>query len=479
MADVDVLSGGGLLGHLQEFRDRPLDLLRRLNREQGELGRLRFASVSVLVVNTPALVHELLVEKHAHFQKSRVLRAGLYPLAGDGLFTSEGELWRRQRKLMAPIFQARRIADFDACMVDCAELVIDRWAEGDTLDALHETTAIAMNVASRALFGIDISAEGDELGQALTVALEWVAHVVTSLPFAVQIELAEGIHKAGSHLPDALSSAAERIVEQLEHPIMWPTAKNREMQAALETLEARVAKMIAERRADPQPRRDLLSLLLHAHEETGDAAMSDRQLRDEILTLFVAGHETTATALAWSLYLLSRHPEVRDAVEREAADVLGDRRPTAADLPRLELATRVFKEALRMYPPVPVYERQATQPVEIGGLALDDGDYVAVLPWALHHREALWPEPDRFDPDRFLPEAEAARARYAWVPFGAGPRVCIGSHFALQEGPLVLAMIARRARLELVDGREIEPDPHSATLRPRGGVPVRVTRRPS
>lgn len=473
MNDVPLLSGGGLLGHTQEFSDQPLSLMRRFNHELGDMGRLRFGSSSLLVVNTPELAKELLVKQHMHFRKSRALRAGFYPLMGDGLFTSEGELWRRQRKLMAPIFHPARIADFDACMTECAARRAGAWVNGQELDALHEMTAIAMSIAGQGLFGADTAGEEAALGAALTVAMAWAVLTMSSLPFALQIELADGIERAASRLPDALRSAAARAIGRVERPIMWPTARNRGMQAAVRTMEDYVARLIADRRADSHPRKDLLSRLLHAHEGVGDAAMSDRQLRDEILTLFVAGHDTTSTTLAWSLYLLARHSEVRDALEHEV-DALGDRAPTAADLPRLPLATRIVKETLRIHPPIPVYERQAIEPVSVGGVELDVGDYAAVLPWALHHRESLWPRPGDFEPDRFLPEAEAARDRYAWLPFGAGPRVCIGHHFALQEGPLILATIARRVRLELVDTVEIEPDPSTATQRPRGGVPVRV-----
>ncbi|MCX4240047.1 cytochrome P450 [Paraliomyxa miuraensis] len=473
MRDVPLLSGAELLGHTQEFSNQPLSLMQRFNRELGDMGRLRFGSSSLLVVNTPDLANELLVKRHSHFRKSRALRAGFYPLMGDGLFTSEAGLWRRQRKLMAPIFHPGHVADFDACMTECAALRAGAWADGQTLDAVHEMTTIAMNVASRALFGADTH-EAVELGAALTVGMAWAVNLMSSMPFALQIELADWLERAASRLPPAQRSTVERIVGRVERPILWPAAANRRMRAAVRVLDDYVARLLAERRAaGSQPREDLLSRLLHAHEGVDDAAMSDRQLRDEILTLFVAGHETTSTVLAWSLYLLSRHPEVRDALEHEA-DSLGHGFPTVADLPRLPLATRVFKEALRMYPPIPVYERQAREPVEVGGARLDVGDYAAVFPWALHRRECLWPQPSRFDPDRFLPEAETARHRYAWLPFGAGPRVCIGNHFALQEGPIILATIVGRARLELVGTAEIEPDPSTATQRPRGGLPMRV-----
>jgi cytochrome P450 len=239
-------------------------------------------------------------------------------------------------------------------------------------------------------------------------------------------------------------------------------------------IDRRVARMIADRRATNDERDDLLSRLLRARDESG-GSMSDRQLRDEIVTLFVAGHETTATGLAWSLYLLARHPAIYDAIEREAL-AYDDRPIGRTGLPELPLALAVFSEALRMYPPVPIFERQALEPVEIGGHRLAVGGYVGVFPWALHHRAALWPDPDRFDPDRFAPGAETGRPRHAHLPFGAGPRVCLGAHFAMLEGALVLSTVLRRARLELADAREVVPDPRAATTRPLGGVRMRVHR---
>jgi cytochrome P450 len=208
-------------------------------------------------------------------------------------------------------------------------------------------------------------------------------------------------------------------------------------------------------------------------DEDDGERMSDKQVRDEVLTLFVAGHETTATALAWSVYLLARHPKILDDVQREV-DTLG-RAPVAADLPRLQLTLRVFKEALRLYPPVYFDGRQAERATDLDGVACPEGTVALYAPYALHRRPDLWPDPERFDPDRFLPAAEAARSRYAWLPFGVGPRVCIGMGFALMEGQLILARLLQRARFEIF-GEEL-PDP-SATLRPANGLPVRITLRP-
>ncbi len=447
----------------------------RFNRELNDIGRIRFLVTDLLVMNSPELVHALLVEHHASLSKSRFLRTVLDPLVGRGLFTSEGELWQRQRRLMAPIFHRSRIGAFDREMTDAATRCIDRWEEGASIDASEEMTRVAMSVASQTLFSVDTFDEADEIGDALAVALRWSADISTTVSLGAQVTLAEGLDALARRLPAGLRGPLHSAANSLEHPVRWPGEKSRRLEEAIALLDDRVAEMIAARRASPEGYDDLLSRLLAARDEDG-GMMDDRQLRDEVLTLFVAGHETTATALAWALYLLARHPEIREALETEA-DALEGRVPTADDLGRLPLSRRIFAETLRLYPPVPVYERQALEDVEVAGIELPVGSYVAVFPWALHHNPTVWDDPERFDPDRFTEERERARHRYAWIPFGAGPRVCIGNHFALQEGPLVLSCIAARARLALVSDAEIRPDPAAATLRPRGGVPMRVTLR--
>jgi cytochrome P450 len=256
---------------------------------------------------------------------------------------------------------------------------------------------------------------------------------------------------------------------------MWPTRRNRELRKAIAVLDARVQRMIDERRAAANPNPDLLTHLLRARDDDG-SRMDDKQLRDEILTLFIAGHETTANGLAWAIYLLARHPEVYARV-RAAVDALDGRAPTLADLDRLELLTRVFKEALRMYPPVYLFARMSIADVTIGGYAVPKNTVFLISPWALQHRPDLWPDPDRFDPDRFLPQAEAGRPRDAWIPFSDGPRVCIGMHFAMIEAPLVLATLLQRADFELAADAQIVGTHDAATLRPKGGVPMRIKAR--
>jgi cytochrome P450 len=269
-----------------------------------------------------------------------------------------------------------------------------------------------------------------------------------------------------------LAERCEPLFEAAISPIRWPGEPTRRVEAALAVVERRVDRMIAERRATgTAARRDLLSLLLAARDDAG-RPMSDKQVRDEVVTLFVAGHETTASSLAWSLYLLDRHPAARARASAEAARLAG-RRATAADLPALPYCLKVFKEAMRLYPPIYFFGRQSISPVRLGAYDLPRGTVVLVSPYALHHRPEVWPDPERFDPDRFDPAAEEARHKQAFIPFSAGPRTCIGNHFALMEGPIVLATLLARADLSLLSSAAVEPD-LSATLRPKGGIPMRV-----
>ena len=277
-------------------------------------------------------------------------------------------------------------------------------------------------------------------------------------------KIAEGLKSAGAVNALGLDILSVNVLAVKATP---------EMERALETetregIQQGADQAIYARRAAADHAPDLLSRLLAARDDEG-GRMSDKQVRDEVLTLFVAGHETTATALAWSIHCLCNHPEIAEAVQREADALPGP--PTFADLPRLPLALRVFKEALRLYPPVYFFGRQAIEPVTVDGVSLPRDTVVLIAPHALHRRPELYPDPERFDPDRFLPEREAARPKLAWLPFGAGPRVCIGNHFAMMEGQLVLAELLRHARFEAI-GVDT-PDP-GATLRPSSGMKMRV-----
>lgn len=466
--------GEGLLGHNREFRLERLPMLDRFAESPEPVFRLRLPipGFHALMVNSPETVQELLVERAKSFDKSDMLRFTLHHLGGEGLFTANGELWRRQRKLMAPLFQPKALERYADAMVASSQRVASRWSDGERLPLLRETTALTMSIAGKTLFDVDTFGEADEIGRALTAALEWTAWAA-GRPLSISHLMARRmLRRISPWAPGWARPGLDVAVDRLQGPLFLVGEHGRALKDAITLLDARVQRMIDDRRTEHargERKGDLLSLLLEARDEEGGGAMSDRQLRDEILTLFVAGHETTATGLAWSIYLLGKNPSVYEAVQREVDALRGE--PTVADLPRLDLCARVFKEALRLYPPVYVVGRDSHEATEIAGYEIPPLVQVAYSAWAIHRSPHVWPDPLRFDPDRFLPENEARRHRYAWVPFGAGPRVCIGNHFAIMEAQLALAVMLRRARFEL-EGEE-EPEP-SATLRPRHGVRVRV-----
>ena len=465
--------GEGLLGHNSDFRTDRMGVLRSISASPQPLMRLRlpFPGIRAVVVNDPDVAQEVLVEKAKSFDKSDMLRFSLWNLAGEGLFTSNGDLWRRQRKLLAPLFTPRALETYAGDMVRCAERTVGSWADGQTLSLAHETTRLTMAVAGKTLFDADTFSEADEIGNALTVALGWTGWIMAR-PFAVAHVISRrALRRVAARTEGRTRARLEAAAARLQGPVALFGERGRGLARAISFLDDHVQKMIDERRRAPTGHADLLARLLAAREDDG-ASMSDRQVRDEVLTLFVAGHETTATALAWTLYFACRAPSVYAAMEREA-DAVGDA-PSVSDLPRLELCLRAFKEALRIAPPVYVFGRDSREPVTIAGYDLPMPTNVMVSPWGLHHSSRIWPDPERFDPERFLPEREAARHRYAYLPFGAGPRVCLGNHFAYMEAQLALAVLLRRYRFELLGDDEPEP---AATLRPRHGIRMRVHRR--
>jgi cytochrome P450 len=474
--DIPMLAGGNrITGHLEHLRGDRLALMKQIADQQLDMVRIRFPAQTVVAANGTQALYDVLVGSARHFEKSPVLRCALYPLAGDGLFTSEGSLWRRQRKLMSPMFRQRALEAYASDMASCAERATDDWGDARVIDAARETTRIAMSVAGKTLFDADTFTEADELGAALTTSLHWVNEQVSTPTIIAQARLKTLLLRAGPYAPTVVRKWMHRASEALLHPILWPGKRTDELNVALAVLESRVERMIAARRSTKEPPKDLLTQLLQVRDDDG-TEMSDKQVRDEILTLFVAGHETTASALAWALYLLARHPNAYATAQAEV-DALHGEHVTLGDLPRLPFCLKVFKESLRMYAPIYLFGRQAMDPVMVGGYELPRGTIVLICPLALHHRSDLWPEPDRFDPERFTPEAEAARPREAYLPFSGGPRTCIGNHFALMEGPIVLATLLRRMRFELTSNDEVLPEA-SATLRPLGGIPMRVTRQP-
>ncbi|MDI1434271.1 cytochrome P450 [Polyangium sorediatum] len=471
---IPVAPGDNLLGHGHLFQDDRLPFFRRVT-DQGDLVAARMVHRSFYFVNGPQVAHEMLVEKARSFEKSPGIRILLHDLAGQGLFTSEGDLWRRQRRLLSPLFHPTQLQTYVGAMNGEALRARERLKEGERTDLAAEMTRIAMSVVGRALFDARTFDEADELGEALTVALGWVNDRMATPYMTLQVSALEMTEYLDGKLPPWLEDVRARARAALDAPILMPGRNDPTVVKALEVLDKRIQAMIDDRRASHADRKDLLTRLLYARDaDLGGEGMSDKQVRDEANTLFIAGHETTATALAWSFYLLARDPAARAKVQAEA-DAFGPEGPTSYDPEKLAYTTRVFKEALRLYPPVIVLPRRALERVELGGHTFPERTILFVNVYGMHHRKDLFPDPERFDPDRFSPENEAKRHKSAWVPFGVGPRVCIGNHFALMEGPVVLATLMRGLSFE-VEPQDVEPETFT-TLRPKGGIWARVRRR--
>jgi cytochrome P450 len=418
-------------------------MMTRAIAEHGDVVHLRLGPVRYVLVNHPDAVRHVLVENAKSYVKSKNYE-GLKLVLGGGLVTSEGEAWKRKRKLAQPAFHRERIAAFAASMAECTHQMCDRWesrAPGG-IDVHEEMMRLTFRIVGRTLFGSDIEGEAQAVGNALAFLVRYTNEYVTSL---------------------------------VRLPTWVPTPSNLTFKRAMVTLDGLVARIVQERRRRGELGDDLLSMLLAARDDSG-AALTERELRDEILTIVLAGHETTANALAWTWWLLARHPQVAARMRAEVDGVVGDRAPTLADLPRLPTVARALDESMRLYPPVWAVEREAVVDDVIMGYAVPKGATVGISPYVLHRHPAFWEHPERFDPDRFDPESVAKRPKWVYLPFGGGPRTCIGASFAAMEAQIVLAMVSRRFQLDVEPGRKVEPEP-LVTLRPLGGLPMRVRSR--
>ena len=432
-----------LVGNLPEYRKDRLAFMLRMARTSDVCG-MQFGPFPTILFNKPEHVQSILVEHAYDFDKGPYVHRIFRSVIGNGIFSSEGDFHRYQRKLMAPSFQPRHIASYAETMGRYAEQIQQTWVDGSILDINQQMTHLTLSIIGKTLFDADVFTEADELGAAMTVTQDYIAHAFSTI---------------------------------FPLPYSWPTPRNRRTHRAIRILGERIERFIDERRNNPNERNDFLSILLRAKDEDGHP-MSDKQVFAECITLFGAGHETTASALTWTWYLLCQHPESYQKVEQEVTSVLQGRTPTYADLERLPYCLQVFKEAMRLYPPAFAFARGALHDVEIDGYRVPKNQFVLMSPYTMHRREENFPDPERFDPSRFAPEREKQLPRYAYFPFGAGPRVCIGMHFALMEGHLLLATLAQRANFSLVPGQTIEPDlAHHVTMRPAGAVHVLVKKK--
>jgi cytochrome P450 len=432
--------GVPVVGNMLALGSNRLGAMQQAAAIRGGIVELPLIAGSIVVVSSPDLVHELLVTQAESFEKGTTFRF-LRPVLGNGLLTSERDFHRRQRKLMAPALAYKRIAAYADTMAAYAEQSQGAWVDGAHLDLSAAMMRLTLDIVSKTLLDADIGSDAGAVGSAVSVLVHAInARISTPLSF-----------------------------------LLGSASRDPRVRSAIATLDGTIRRIIRERRASKVDTGDLLSMLLAAEEEGTGEGMTETQVRDEVMTIFLAGHETTANALSWALYLLARDPAAYAKLRDEARTVLGGRTASASDLPRLGFALQVFKEALRLYPPAYLTSRLAVRDTTLGGHRIAEGTDVVANIWAMQRRAEYFPEPDRFDPARFEPAAEKNIPRGAYVPFGAGARVCIGNNFALMEGQIILATLAQRVELSLVDPGEIAPEP-LVTLRPRGGVPMRVRR---
>lgn len=436
---IPTLVEAPFVGSMFKHNNDRLTLYSQVARECGDIGLFHYGPFRFVQITAPDLIRELLVEQTASFDKGEGMRKAFQPVIGNGLFISEGLLHHQQRKLMAPSFQPRHLAGYADSMVCYAEQIQQGWREGQVVDMGHEMTQLTMSVVGKVLFDADVFTEADELGAAMSTVLSFVNYSLSHV-FAI--------------------------------PLSWSVPRSKKARLALAVLDQRIQQMIVERHARSEQKDDFLSILLRAREEDG-GGMTDKQVRDEALTIFGAGHETTSTALTWTWYLLAQHPEIFVQMCREIDTVLQGRAPTYADLSALPYTLQVFKESMRLYPPAYGVSRVALKDCDLNGYPLRKQDVVIVAIYAMHHRPEYYPEPEVFDPKRFTPENEKLLPRYAYLPFGAGPRICIGNHFAQMEGHLLLATLAQRVAFELVPDQTILPDPNK-TLTIRPNVPMKM-----
>jgi len=434
------------LGQLVPFRRDALAFLSKLAREYGDIARFKLGGINVVLLNHPDYIRDVLQTNNRNFVKGRPLHLAKH-LLGEGLLTSDGDVHMRQSRSVQPAFHAERIHAYGAVMTDYATRWSAGWSDGGTRDVLTEMVSLATAIAGKTMFDWDVdSAAANGIGGALADATRLFSRA--SLPFA-------------------------------ELLLKLPLPSSRRFFRAKARLDAVIYGLIAERRVEPRrrDRGDLLSMLLHAHNgsESGNG-MTDAQVRDEALTLFLTALDTTSLALTWTWYLLSQHPAVEAELHAEIDRVLAGRVPTAADVERLPYTRNVFSEAMRLYPPIYAIARQAVAAFEIGGCTVPADTLVLLSPYVMHRDARYYPDPERFDPGRWTSQNVAQRPRFAYFPFGGGPRGCIGQSYAQLEGVLVLATLAQHWRMRLAPGHVVAFQP-LINLRPKFGMAMTLERR--
>ncbi len=431
--------GGYFSGSVTHFRRDQLGFYDTCARDYGDVVQTKMGPYRILMIYHPDAIEELLVIRARDFIKSPGVRL-LQPLLGDGLLLSEGDTWLRQRRLVQPAFHRQRVAGYGEVMTAFTERHVASWKDRDVIEAHAEMMALTQALVGKTLFDADVSGDAHEAGEAARVLAEDFGARLSSF----------------------------RLV-----PDWLPTPRNLRSRRAIRRLDAIVHRIIAERRSSPEDRGDLLSMLVHAQDADDGTRMTGQQVRDEAMTMYMAGHETTAVALSWTWYLLAQHPEAEARLADELREVLSDRAPSVTDLPRLKYAGMVVTESMRLYPPAYGIGRQAVRASEIAGHAIAPKDILIAPTWTVHRDRRWFEAPEAFRPERWEGDLAQRLPRFAYFPFGGGPRQCIGNSFAQMEAVLLLATIAQRFRLSLVSGQRITPTPY-VTLRPEPGIRMLV-----
>jgi cytochrome P450 len=444
--------GNSLFGFLNGLRRDPIGLFQQAKQAYGDVVRWQVGPVAVHAVFHPDDVQRVLQEHSKNYSKQSPGYDKLRLALGDGLLTSEGEVWRRQRRIMQPAFHRERLRGFGRAMTACTGAMLERWdaqaCTGAPLDVAAEMMRLTLEIICQTMFSSEMGDRAQTLGDMMTIALHHLHARIAS--------------------PASVLTFLDRL----------PTPQNRRFWKALRAGDELVFQVLAERRAAKVPPDDLLGMLMSARDEETGEAMTDRQLRDEIIVIFGAGHETTANALAWTFSLLSQHPTALRTLLCELDSVLAGRVATVDDLPPLEYTMMVIKEAMRLYPPAWSISRAAIADDVLGGFRIPAGSAVVTCPYLTQRDPRFWDNPEGFDPERFRGDAAASRPKFAYFPFGGGPRLCIGQGFAMMETQLVLATVLSRYQLELMPGRVPVPEP-VITLRPKAGVWVTLKSRAS
>lgn len=419
------------------LRRDPLTLLRRVAQEYGDIASIPVPMGTRVLLNNPEWIEQMLVVQQGKFHKSTLTKQVTERMLGQGLLTSEGDFWRRQRRLAQPAFHRSRINEYGAPMVQIAQGHLEEWRDGETRNVAHDMMALTLDVAVRTLFGATLPGEAARVGRAMTFLMR---------------------HQLG------------RFRSPFRLPASWPTPRNRRADREVEFLDSLVYRIIGERKKQGGAGQngDLLSMLMAAMDEDG-TQMTPKQLRDETMTLFLAGHETTALTLSWTWYLLSENPTAESRLHEELRTVLVGRVPQVADLARLPYLSAVVSEVLRLYPPAYLLARTSIAPCRIGGYDIPAGTTVLTSQWLMHRDARYFAEPDAFRPERWLDGLADRLPAGVYLPFGDGPRRCIGQGFALLEAALVIGTIAQQYRFRLVPGHPVVPEP-LVTLRPKYGI---------